>query len=189
METASAALLVAVACAALCFKDKLMQLLGLDHQVLVNWKLRDALGCVVGTHFRPIEVNIWKVEDLPPGDFFSANNVYVEMYLGYNEAVRTRVHNNAGNGCLLKETLQLNFDEGDEEETLHVFVRSQRLLGVSDLGRAEVSAKDLRELIRRSGASDRFSWDKGSFSDSTHAVQLIPRGTLYLRASYVRDEA
>jgi hypothetical protein len=188
METASAALLIAVACTALCFKDKLMQLLGLDHQVLVNWKLRDALGCMVGTHFRPIEINIWKVEDLPPGDFFSANNVYVEMYLGYNEAMRTRVHNNAGNGCLLKETLQLNFDEGDEEETLHIFVRSQRLLGVSDLGRAEVSAEKLRELISQSRASNRFSWNQGSFGESSHTIQLIPRGTLHMRASYVQDE-
>eukprot|EP00435_Cladocopium_sp_Y103_P060543 s428_g22.t1 len=93
------------------FKERIALTLGLDHKQIFNCKMRDCLSCFTANRFRPIELLIWKVEDLPSSDIFHANNVFIEAYLGYNETMRTRVHNNAGSDCILKESVQLNFDE------------------------------------------------------------------------------
>ena len=45
-----------------------------------------------------------KVEDVRSGHMFNANDLFVEMYMGFNEPVKTRVHNNAGSSCVFKET-------------------------------------------------------------------------------------
>merc|ERR1711972_673280 len=111
---------------------------------------------------------------------------FVESFLGYNETITTRVHNNAGSSCTLKELMQLNFDENDEEEILHIFVRNQKVMGTSELARAEVSAEKLRNMVQRASsiAGGPMRWSGEYFE----RVSLIPRGTLYLRASPIMDE-
>lgn len=179
---ATSILIIAAFCIVVAFKDRIAQLLGFDYQTVFRFKLRDCT-CFGGSRFRPIELAVWKVEDLRSQDPFSANNVFVEFYLGYNEKVATRVHNNAGSSCTLKELMQLNFDENDEEETLYIFVKNQKVVGTFELARAEISALELRDMVHRAG-TNHLRWS----SDCFLAKPLIPRGTLYLRASPIMDE-
>jgi hypothetical protein len=169
-----------------CFKDRIALMLGLDHQAMFKCKLRDCLSCFSDARFRPIELNVWKLDDIPSADIFSANHMFVEVFLGYNESMSTRVHNNAGSGCLFKESLQLNFDEDDDEDTLFIFVRSQKVMGVSTLARAEIPADKLKFMVRRGGvASAPVRWDSSAFGEP---VSLIPRGRIYLSARSIEDD-
>eukprot|EP00931_Biecheleriopsis_adriatica_P086925 TRINITY_DN61472_c0_g1_i1.p1 TRINITY_DN61472_c0_g1~~TRINITY_DN61472_c0_g1_i1.p1 ORF type:complete len:315 (+),score=87.63 TRINITY_DN61472_c0_g1_i1:94-1038(+) len=169
------------------FKERFALMLGLDHKQIFNCKMRDCLTCWTSTRFQAIEVQIWKVEDLPSADLFQANNVFVEAHLGYNETMKTRVHNNAGSDCILKETIQLNFDEDDEEEKLFIFVRNQQVMGAAELARVEISTGDLKELVRKGGRNSNqiITWSQESFGEP---LGLIPRGNIWLRASVVDDE-
>merc|ERR1719282_26268 len=134
LKFAASIVIIVVFCIAVAFKERIALMLGLDHQILFKCKFRDCLHCWSGAYIRPIELYVWKVEDLSSADFFSANNVFLEFYLGHNEPMRTRVHNNAGSSCVVKETMQLNFDEDDDDEILYIFVRNQKVMGKQDLG-------------------------------------------------------
>lgn len=175
---------------AVAFKDRIAQLCGFDHKTLFRFKIRDCLCCFGfgSTRFQPIEVAVWKVEDLPSAQLFSANNVFVELFLGYNEPMKTRVHNNAGSGCIIKENIHLNFDEDDEEDTLHVFVKNQKVMGSAELARAEISTKDLKDMVTKTSATwkeqSRWQWTDQTFGDP---VTLIPRGKLWLQARAIHD--
>jgi len=171
---------------ALAFKDRIAQLFGFDHKTLFRFKVRDCFFCLGGSRFQPIELDVWKVDDLPSADPFSANNLFVEFFLGYNEPMRTRVHNNAGSGCAFKEKLQLNFDDGDDEETLFIFVKNQKVMGTSELARAEISTQNLKDMVNRAkryGEVVRFSEEF-----YPEAINLIPRGKIWLRAGPVSDD-
>lgn len=169
-----------------CFKDRIALMLGLDHQAVFKCKLRDCMTCCSDARFRPIELSIWKVDDVTSSDILSANHVFVEVFLGYNESMSTRVHNNAGSGCAFKESLQLNFDEDDDEDTLYVFVRSQKVVGSSTLARAEITAEKLKAMVMRGGiANSPVRWDSSFFGEP---LNLIPRGKVWLRARAIEDE-
>jgi len=184
MQFATSIAMIAAFCIAVAFKDRIALMLGIDHKTLFKCKVRDCLNCWSTARFRPIEVSIWKVEDLTSADLFSANNVFVEFFLGYNEKVTTRVHNNAGSGCLVKETLQLNFDEDDDEETLFIFVRNQKVVGAQELARAEIPTEKLKHMVSQ-GRMTELRWDANCFKEP---VQLIPRGKLWMRAVPLDDE-
>jgi len=187
----SIAMIVAF-CIVVAFKDRIAQLFGLDHTMLFKCKVRDCLNCWGTARFRPVELSIWKVEDLASVDMFSANNVFVEVFLGYNEPMRTRVHNNAGSSCFLKESLQLNFDENDEEETLFIFVRNQKVMGTQELGRKEIPTDQLTDLLKDSvrkaaqvpGQRNMLlTWSTNEFTE----IKLMPRGSIWLRLSPIVD--
>mmetsp|Transcript_14886 Transcript_14886/g.27926 ORF Transcript_14886/g.27926 Transcript_14886/m.27926 type:complete len:312 (-) Transcript_14886:107-1042(-) len=171
------------------FKERIALMLGLDHKQLFNCKARDCLSCFSSARFKPIELLIWKVEDLTSADLFHANNVFLEIYLGYNETMRTRVHNNAGSDCILKESVQLNFDEDDEEEKLVIFVQNQKVMGAQELGRVEISSEKIKKMLKDSeklkGPSQIMQWDTKCFPMS---FPLIPRGQVWLNAVPVEDE-
>lgn len=169
---------------AVAFKDRIALLLGIDHQTLFKCKVRDCLNCWSMARFQPIEVNLWKVEDLASADLFSSNNVFIELFFGYNEPTSTRVHNNAGSHCVLKETLQLNFDEDDDEETLFVFVRNQKIMGAQELARVEIPTPKLRQLVHASRGG-YLRWDEQCFREP---LALVPRGRLWLRAAPIEEE-
>merc|ERR1711920_293644 len=128
--------------------------------------------------------NLWKVEDFPSAELFSSNNVFVKIFFGYNEPMSTRVHNNAGSGCILKETIQVNFDEEDDEETLFIFVRNQKVMGTQELARAEISTESLKKMVRGNHNQD-VKWDAQSFQQP---ISLIPRGRLWLKAVPFHEE-
>lgn len=168
------------------FKDRIALMLGLDHKTVFRFKFRDCLNCFSSSRFRAIELTLYKVEDLPAGDVFSANNIYMEVWLGYNEAMKTRVHNNAGSSCILKEAVQLNFDEEDEDDNLVIFVKNQKVVGGGDLARLELTPKDIKECELASLAAARgpFEWKDNYFIKHN----LTPRGYLWFRIVPIDEE-
>eukprot|EP00928_Gymnodinium_smaydae_P021399 TRINITY_DN18346_c0_g1_i1.p1 TRINITY_DN18346_c0_g1~~TRINITY_DN18346_c0_g1_i1.p1 ORF type:complete len:313 (+),score=52.63 TRINITY_DN18346_c0_g1_i1:35-973(+) len=173
----------------IAFKDRIALLLGLDHLRLFRCKARDIFGCCGPSRFRPISLTLWKVEDLTAGDLFSANNVFVEVHLGYNEAMRTRVHNNAGSASVMKEAIHLNFDEGDEDENLFIFVKNQKMMGASDLARLEITPAQLNDIEaecrRKLPNEGALKWEDAHFVSK----RLNPRGMIYFRVSTVDEES
>lgn len=161
------------------FREKFLKLAGLDHKTVFRFKLRD----VFGQNKRPIEVQVYKVEELPSAQMWAANNVFLEMYLGYNEPMKTRVHNNAGTTCLLKESIQLNFDEDEEEEPLHVFVKNQKVMGSSNLGQLELSPAQVKEIEEQSKKTSQGAWEEARFQE----YALMPRGKIFLRVNPIDD--
>jgi len=164
------------------FRDRFLKLLGMDKKNVLRFKLRD----IFGGSTRAIELVIWKVEDLPAAQVFSPNNVFVEVNLGYNEPMKTRVHNNAGSNCILKETIQLNFDQDEDEEPLYLFVKNQKVMGAGELGRLELKADDVKEIEKESEVrKSRGEWNDEAFVQK----QLIPRGKIWFRVLPVEEEA
>lgn len=185
-KVATSIAIIVAFCFAVAFKDRIAQLLGFDHATLFRFKVRDCLTCLCPNRFQPIEISAWKVEDLVAADPFSANNIFVEFFLGYNEPMKTRVHNNAGSECHIKERIQLNFDEDDEEETLYIFVRNQNIVGNSELARAELSTQKLKGIVREAATRGEFvRWSPEFFGDP---IPLIPRGRLWMRAAPLMDD-
>ncbi|CAE7194775.1 RHM1, partial [Symbiodinium natans] len=137
----------------------------------------------------PCQLLIWKVEDLTSSDLFHANHVFIEAFMGYNETMRTRVHNNAGSDCILKESMQLNFDEDDDEEKLFLFVQNQKVMGAQELARVEISSQAVKDLLKDSekvrGPQQVLQWDANCFPKS---FPLIPRGQIWITAVPVEDE-
>lgn len=169
----------------LIFKERIALVLGFDDIRLFRFKVRDCLNCCSTTRFRPIKLVIWKVEDLPAADLLSANNVFLEAWgLGYNEGLKTRVHNNAGSSCIIKEAMHMNFDDGDEEDNMTIFVKHQgMMMGTSTIARVELSAQQVQEHQAASlaklpqGQEASMKWDDQHFIP----LSLAPRGTLYYR--------
>jgi len=183
----SSIVIIGAFCFAVAFKDRIALLLGLDHKTLFRCKFRDFITCGSAARFRPVEVVIWKVEDLASATIFSANNIFLEAFLGYNESMRTRVHNNAGSGCIMKETLQLNYDEDDEDEHFYLFARNQTVTGSKELARMEVSnasvkAMEMESAKKANGREVR--WEEEFFTE----YKLVPRGCVWLRVQPVDDD-
>jgi hypothetical protein len=164
-------------------RERIFKVMGLDHATLFRFKLRDVFGAA---DVRAIQLVLYKVDDLPAAQVFAPNNVYLEMHLGYNEPAKTRVHNNAGTSCLLKETIQLNFDDNEDEEPLYIFVKNQKVVGASELGRIELKAEDVAEIERecKTKAFNGSNWNPDSFVHK----RLVPRGNIYFRVEPVDDE-
>ncbi|CAK9047882.1 unnamed protein product [Durusdinium trenchii] len=187
LKWATSLAMIVAFCFVVAFKERIALMLGLDHKQIFNCKMRDCLSCFSTARFTPIELLIWKVEDLPSADIFHANNVFIEAYLGYNETMRTRVHNNAGSDCFLKESIQLNFDQDDDEEKLFLFVQNQKVVGAQELARVEISSDDVKKILKDGhdkGASSS-KWSKEFFP---YSFPLIPRGQVWVTAVPVVEE-
>lgn len=190
MDCAPSLAIIIAFCIMVAFKDRIAQVFGFDYKTLFRFKARDCMPCWGGMQrFKHIELAVWKVEDLPSADFFSANNVFVEFFLGYNEVMKTRVHNNAGSGCLIKEQIHLNFDEDDEDETLYIFVRNQKVMGTSELARIDLPADKLRKVLedgaKQGVQDDGRIWSEKNFPQP---IKLVPRGLIWIHARVVDDD-
>jgi len=155
------------------FKDKFLKLAGIDQATMFRFRLRDMFG----KNTRAISLEIYKVEELPAAQAFAPNNVFVEVNLGYNEPMKTRVHNNAGSSCILKEKIQLNFDQDEDEEQLRIFVKNQKLMGSGELGRIEMSAIEITDIEKACRGNQQ-----------CHVAKLIPRGVIHFRIEPVEEE-
>jgi len=163
------------------FKDRFLKVAGIEKNIF-RFKLRDVFG---SGNLRAIEIQILKVEDVQNKSLFAANNIFVEANLGYNEPMKTRVFNNAGTSCSMKSTLQLNFDDEEEEEVLYIVVRNQKVVGAEEIGRKELTAEEIVR-IEKECATKRSNdpWAPGSFVER----ELMPRGKIYFRIQPVDDE-
>lgn len=148
---------------AFLFRDRIFTVLGVEDVPFLKFRLSDCLTCFSARHLRPIEVSIWKVEDVKPGNIFSANNVYCEVTLGLNETRKTRVHNNVGSSCDIKQSVQLNFDERDQYDHLTIHVKNQKAVGVETLGSLTLTCGEVKKIETTTSASG-MNWDDHSFS-------------------------
>lgn len=166
------------------FKERIAMAAGLEHLTLFRWNWKDMLG--ISVKKRPVEVFIWKVEDLSSHmvKVYKANDIFVECHLGDNEPMRTRVHNNAGTSCMIKESFQMNINENDSTTMMTLLVKDQGLLAGSELARLMLS---IREVC---GIEDQTGKRRTDFVYSTeHFVELklLPRGTIWLAIAPVDD--
>lgn len=172
---------IVIAVFVFAFKDRFLKLAGVDYKTTVRFKLRDIFG---GAQTRAIELRIWKVEDLPNPQVWAPNNVFIEVHMGYNEPMKTRVHNNAGSSCVLKEAIQLNFDEQEDEEPLFLFVKNQKVMGAGELARMELKAEDVAQHMKGEARKGGDGWSDASMERR----QLVPRGQIWFQVRYIDDE-
>jgi len=189
LKFASSIVMIIAFVIAVAFRERIFLTLGIDSSKIIKCKVRDCVNCFSTSHYRPIALTFFKIDDLASADIFAANNVFINVQCGYNEDMRTRVHNHAGSACVMKETLQMNFDEDDLDESLILSVKSQRVVGSKELGRLELKGSQLLEIegSSRKAASD---WRSTAVYREEHFVkmQLLPRGHLYFRIDPVRDD-
>merc|ERR1712087_509156 len=137
--------------------------MGMEHATVVRFDWREYLGFFKGKK-RPIEVFLWKVEDLQSSaaKIMKSNDIFVECHLGHNEPMRTRVHNNAGHSCMIKESLQMNIDES----------ASGALMTSSELARVMLSTREVCGIEDQTGKRKiDFQYSKENFIPLT----LLPR--------------
>lgn len=168
----------------LSFKDRIMKVIGIDEKNIFRFKFRDIFG---GGNLRAIELQILKVDGLPNKNPFVANNVFIETKLGYNEAMKTRVHNNVGVGCTFKENIQLNFDEDEEEEELLIVVKSQKVVGAEELSRLTLLPKDIVKIEKECGKGSQ-GWNPSAFVERSLESTSGEGGKIYFRIQEVEDE-
>jgi hypothetical protein len=180
------------------FKDRIFETLGIDNPALVIGEFRDWATCWSMRRFSTIEVFVWKVEDLPSMHLHQSNDVYVEVYSGYNNSMRTRVHYRGGANCVIKESVQLNHDEFDKNTKLFVTVKNQDVVGASDIATREFGPAQLNRLMapEKLNMTDRtIGWGSalnkdghGFWADSKfESVDLVPAGKIWLRIQRVTE--
>lgn len=183
------------------FKDRILETLGVDHPEMVIGEFRDWATMWSMKRFYPIELFIWKVDGLPGLHLHQFNDVFVEVSCGYNNTMRTRVHPKAGHNCILKESLQLNFDHFDTDTRLHISIRNQDVMGATDIASIQLGAKQVKRFLEMgpgelqasqrtlgwgtmSGAAPNSAWQDSRFTP----IDLIPAGQIFLRFQPVQDE-
>ncbi|CAK0892515.1 unnamed protein product [Prorocentrum cordatum] len=171
------------------FKNRILAALGIEHAGSIVGDFRDWATCWSMWRFRPIEIYIWKVEGLPAANVHRRNDLFVETSLGYNVCMRTRVHKGAGHSCVIKESMQLNFDEFDAESRLKIAVKNQEILGSSELASVQLGAAQVHRLEEPSTGSGAVGWGAttGRTGDTLWAqsrfiqLDLVPSGRIFVR--------
>jgi hypothetical protein len=131
---------------------------------------------------RTLELFVWKAEDLPGADILKPNDVFLQVNFSYNGSAKTRVHNNVGAKCTFRESIQLNFDENDEESKMTVWVCNQDSLTSSTIGMRVFSNAEVRQLLMSSSSSTGFTeWNDAYFEE----INLNPAGKVWLRLADV----
>jgi len=167
------------------FQERFKQAIGVDHVSFIHFNWREAVGLAVKK--RPIEIFIWKVEDLnsSTGKMYKANDIFVECHLGDNEPMRSRVHNNAGTSCMLKESWQVNIHESATGTMMTILVKDQGLLTTAELGRLVLSTREVVGIEDQTGKRKEmnFSYSKDNFVE----LNLLPRGKIWIAIAPVED--
>ncbi|CAE7941594.1 yfkN [Symbiodinium necroappetens] len=167
------------------FRNKIAIATGLEHITLIRFNWRDLFG--LRSRQRPIEVFIWKVEGLQSASskFTKPNDLFVECHMGYNEPMRTRVHNNAGSEAVIRESFQLNIDENSPDTLMTLLAKDQSLLTNSEIARLTLSTRELCGIEDQTGKRrSTFSYDEDSFLE----LSLNPSGKIWIAVAPV-DEA
>jgi len=169
---------------ALKFRERIALVAGMEHMTLFRWGVLDFFG-FKGKQ-RPIELFLWKVEGLQSSNtkILKANDIYIEVHLGYNEPMRTRVHNNAGTGCILRETLQLNINEDSPADLLTLLVKDQTVMASSELARLNLATREMCGIEDQTGKRRRFL----DFTEEFFVpLSLSPQGTIWVAIAPVED--
>mmetsp|Transcript_44927 Transcript_44927/g.106663 ORF Transcript_44927/g.106663 Transcript_44927/m.106663 type:complete len:341 (+) Transcript_44927:57-1079(+) len=172
------------------FRERILVAAGLEHVTVFRFNWRDLCGGAFAGRRRPIEVFIWKVEDVnsSAGKVFKPNDLFVECHLGYNEPMRTRVHNNAGSSCVIKESFQVNMDESASSELMTVLVMDQALIHSSELARLSLSTREVCGIEDKTGKRVK-SYEDFEYSDKYFAkLSMMPRGEIWLAIAPVSQD-
>jgi len=169
---------------ALKFRERISFIAGMEHITVFRFSMWKFLG--LHTKQRPVELFIWKVEGLQSAGtkLLKANDVFIEGHLGHNEPMRTRVHNNAGTGCVFRESLQFNIDEAYPSTQLTLLVKDQGVMGSNELARLLLTTREL------CGIEDQTGKRRASFEyseDSFVLLALAPRGSIWVALAPVED--
>jgi len=168
------------------FNDRIRMAAGLDHVQMIHFNWREVLGLSVKK--RPVEIFIWKVEDLHSAStakgLVKPNDVYVECHLGDNEPMRTRVRNNGGTSCAIRESFQLNMNENESSTLMTLLVKDQAMLLNTEIARLMLSTRELCSIEDQTGKRrTQFTWGEESFV----CLNLSPSGRIWLAISPVED--
>jgi len=166
------------------FQEKVRIAAGLDHITVVHFNWREMLGFSVKK--RPVELFVWKVEDLQSsgGKIYKPNDLFVECHLGDNEPMRTRVHNNAGTSCVVKESFQMNINESETGALMTLLVKDQGLAISTELARLMLSTREICGIEDQTGKRKvDFTYSEDSFV----ALSLLPRGKIWIAIAPVED--
>lgn len=165
------------------FQEKIRVAAGLDHITVIHFNWRDML---FSSKKRPVELFIWKVEDLhgSSGKIYKPNDVFVECHLGDNEPMRTRVHNNAGTSCVIKESFQMNINESESSSLMTLLVKDQALMVSTELARLVLSIREICGIEDQTGKRRTdFTYSEESFV----ALSLRPHGKIWIAIAPVED--
>lgn len=168
------------------FRERVLMAAGLDYIKVFTWDISNPLG--IGVRRRPVEMFIWKVDGLQSstGKLMKANDVFVEVHLGDNEPMRTRVHNNAGRGCSIKESFQLNINEGQPHALVTLLLKDQSLLASTEIARLVLSTAELCGIEDQTGKRRiGFTYSPEYFVPLT----LHPTGQIWIAVAPVDDRA
>jgi len=166
------------------FQERIKVAAGLDHISMIHFNWRQSIGLSVRK--RPIEVFIWKVEDIQSSTnkIYKPNDIYIECHLGDNEPMRTRVHNNAGTSSVMKESFQVNINESESATLMTLLVKDQALMVSTELGRLVLSTREVLAIEDRTGKRiTSFTYSKENFEE----LSLVPRGKIWIAVAPVDD--
>jgi len=166
------------------FQEKIRVAMGLEHITVIHFNWKEFLGFT--TKKRPVELFVWKVEDLQSSGskIYKPNDIFVECHLGDNEPMRTRVHNNAGTNCVIKESFQMNIAESQESDILTLFVKDQSLVASTEMAKLCLSTRELCGIEDQTG---KRRVDFTYSDDSFVALKLLPRGQIWIAIAPVED--
>lgn len=166
------------------FRERIAVAAGIEHVQVFRFSWRTLFS--VSSKVRPIEVHIWKVEELQSsgGKVLKPNDIFVECHMGNNEPMRTRVHNNAGSSCVVRESFQMNIDEDAPSSLMTLLIKDQALVSSRELARITLSTREVFGIEDQTGKrSVEFNYSPDDFV----ALSLLPRGSLWVRISPVSD--
>eukprot|EP00442_Polarella_glacialis_P010678 CAMPEP_0115105870 /NCGR_PEP_ID=MMETSP0227-20121206/36279_1 /TAXON_ID=89957 /ORGANISM="Polarella glacialis, Strain CCMP 1383" /LENGTH=280 /DNA_ID=CAMNT_0002503283 /DNA_START=192 /DNA_END=1035 /DNA_ORIENTATION=- len=164
--------------------ERLALAAGLEHITVFRFSWREAFGFHIKR--RPVEIFMWKAEELPSSGtkVMKANDIFVECHMGHNEPMRTRVHNNAGSECFLRESFQLNLDESDADSLMTLFIKDQGLAVSSELARLTLSTREICGIEDQTGKRrSTFDYSAENFVQ----LKLSPTGWIWIAVSPVDD--
>jgi len=166
------------------FRERIVFLAGMEHITIFRFSPLQFLG--LSGKQRPVELFIWKVEGLQSASskLLKANDVFLECHLGFNEPMRTRVHNNAGSGCVVEESLQFNIDESAPSSVMTLLVKDQKMMASAELARLMLSTRELLGIEEQTGKRQTsFDYSEEFFVP----LSLSPAGTVWLALAPVED--
>lgn len=166
------------------FRERLAIAAGLEHVTIIRMGWKDLFG-MKGKR-RPVEVFIWKLESLQSAStkVMKANDIFVECHMGFNEPMRTRVHNNAGSSCVIQESFQMNIDEESTSTLMTLLVKDQQLIASQEVARLMLSTREICGIEDQTGKRRvEFTYSEDSFI----ALNLTPQGTIWLAIAPVED--
>lgn len=165
------------------FRDRILMAAGMEHVKVFRLNWRDIFG--LAQKRRPVEFFIWKVEGVQSsaGKVLKPNDIFVECHMGDNEPMRTRVHNNAGSQCTIKESFQMNIEE-DLSSIMTLRVMDQALLASTEVGKLVLSSREIFGIEDQTGKRRRqFNYTNEHFVQ----LKLIPQGMIWLAIAPVDD--